>query len=486
MLTRLSSATIASGVRWGLLTAIKSQPFRVSNKISNDSRRFHTSRVLTASWFSGVKSAVRNTIIGDDHVNPKKRLERKYLYFALLATHFRCLRLRQLEASNPSNVDDDDALYEKATEELDAKGLDQMSNVDLRIEMQAMLQPQVKDVFEAFQRVDELLGLGTLIGVENDAVSLGDLDSESPYKQILLKELDRTKQQLSESSWRSTCSFDFFTTKQAAIQSLLSFHGWSQDISTGAASETSSKGALLDPFGMNVKDTRESALRLIRKYQTINLCRSALIREELGYSILSLRSSIPGGGRGVFIDGSVMAGSLVAFQPGDIWPKEHLLTTAPDVMEHFAGEDDCQISLRFDDYVVDSRQSPVTVLTQEGSMNPWALGNMANHPSTPTLPNCQSTMLNYTTKMHIGKLMKYIPNSYARVPSWQSKFFDPEEVIMHGLCLVSRRDVSNEELLYDYRLQSDETPDWYSVVKYGDGFEDDQVVFFRDDWRDKQ
>jgi len=89
--------------------------------------------------------------------------------------------------------------------------------------------------------------------------------------------------------------------------------------------------------------------------------------------------------------------------------------------------------------------------------------------------------------MELGNLSKYIPNSYARQPSWKSRFFYPEPIIMHGLCLLSRRDLSNEELFYDYRLQSEQTPAWYSTVKYGGDrvLDDEQVVFFRNDWEGK-
>lgn len=92
-------------------------------------------------------------------------------------------------------------------------------------------------------------------------------------------------------------------------------------------------------------------------------------------------------------------------------------------------------------------------------------------------------MLNFTERMQLGPRIKYIPNTYARAPGWQSKMLDIEPLIMHSLCLIATRDVSNEELTYDYRLQSENTPEWYSIVKYGDSSDkEDQVVFFRDDW----
>jgi hypothetical protein len=196
-----------------------------------------------------------------------------------------------------------------------------------------------------------------------------------------------------------------------------------------------------------------------------------------------LQSLIPGAGRGAFLDGNATAGTLVAFMPGDVWPKEHLLTKNSDVMEHFGHDPDCHISMRFDDFVVDSRQSPVTVLSEQGSLNPFAVAHMVNHPACEQLPNCQSCQLNFTESMKLKGLVRFIPNQYARTPSWQSSVFDSEPVAMHGLCLVSKKDLHNEELLYDYRLQSETTPDWYHVVRYGNTLDEDQVVFFRDDWK---
>lgn len=425
------------------------------------------------SWLSRVKNVAQNILAGDDHINPKKILERKYIFYALLALQLR--DLRRLPRREESERLDDDSLYEKATDTLERKGIDKMRNVELRIEMQTMLQPQIKTIFDSFHRVDERLGLSMPLEDDRDT-SLPAFPVEiEALRPILTSEAENTAERLAEPVSRSNHSNHFLTTKLEAIDVLMDFHGWS-DHQYNASSNANENG--LDPFGMDVSERSDSTIKLIRQHQTLNMCRSAMIREDLGYSVISLRSFIDGGGRGLFVDGTALPGSIVAFQPGEVWPKEHMITNAPEVMEHFDGEDDCQISIRFDEYVVDSRHAPVTVLTQEGSMNPWALGNMVNHPNDSTLPNCQSTMLNFMEQANLEQKLKYVPNSYARPPSWQSSFFDPE-VLMHGLCLLSRRDVCDEELVYDYRLQSEELPDWYSVVSYGDGFEDEQVVFFK-------
>ena len=460
------------------------------------------------SWFRGVGKRMWHVYRGDDHINPKKILERKYIYLTLIAIQFRNLRL--LECNQGNAHINTDAIYEQAIDELEKEDLDKTTNVDLRLLLQKMLQPQVKQIFEAFDRVDQRLAIPQ--SIESYSINNTDTNTNSimeeefftfTYKDILINDFDRTKQQLSEmvdvvtptDTYKHQSQMNFLTTKEQAILSLLQYHGWDRitdkltvlPISTKSDDADTTATSSLDAFGMKIEDAKVETIRLMKQYQTVNICRSALIRDELGYSVLSLRSSIPNAGRGLYIDGSVMAGAIVAFQPGDIWPKEHIITDAPEVMEHFAdGDEDCQISLRFDDYVVDARQSPVVVVCRDGSLNPWALGNMANHPSPTMIPNGQSVMLNYTAKSKLEHLVRYIPNSYAKLPTWQSTFFDLEEVVMHGLCLVSRRDIHNQELLYDYRLQSDITPHWYNVVKYENQLEEDQVVFFRYDWRSKQ
>jgi len=289
-------------------------------------RSFHTT-TLRAGIFADLRTAFWNVYYGDDHINPKKILERKYLYVALMANHLRNLRL-----AAPDGRGDKQALHEQTILELEEKDLDGTTNVDLRKELQTYLLPQVNRIFEAFRRVDERLNIPPSAEIDEEM----DLSTETEYKEILLGEYDRTQHQIQDSS-RSTSSDEtpserslpFFRRKLGAIQTLLTHYGWS----THSQSTTSKSGIIsnvqtpsLDDFGMDLSNVSESNLRLIRKYQTMNLCRSALIRDELGFSVLCLRSNIPGGGRGLFLDGSALAGSVVAFQPGDVWPKEHLIT----------------------------------------------------------------------------------------------------------------------------------------------------------------
>lgn len=265
--------------------------------------------------FSRMRAAFWNVYYGDDHINPKKILERKYLYLALTANHLRSLRLAAPDGG------DKQALQEQTIQALAEKQLDYTTNVDLRKILQTYLHPQVNAIFEAFNRVDDRLGIPPSVSDEEL-----DFSDNSDYKQILISEYDCTQEQILQSTGDENSleqSLAFFRRKLRAVESLLTYHKWFEST---AKSEPNSDDSSLDDFGMDLSNVGENNLRLIRKYQTMNICRSALIRQELGFSVLCLRSNIPGAGRGLFLDGSALAGSVVAFQPGDVWPKEHLLT----------------------------------------------------------------------------------------------------------------------------------------------------------------
>jgi hypothetical protein len=396
---------------------------------------------------------IKDIIQGDDHRNPQKILERNYLYLTLLLT----------EAKQQATTTREAAVFWNAN-------LDAMTNAQLRQEVQRRLEPDLMTILQAFDRVDSTL----------DTQNIHEMQ-RIVYHEIGVTENELIRTQSQTDSAKRTRQETFLQRKKNALE-LLS-HPRQGERPTELIDG-------LDALGTDLtKVVSEDTLERIRSFQLINACRSAKIKDELGFSLWVLPSSIPKARRGCFVDGKVPLGSLIAFQPGEVWCKEHLVTGDPEVIHHFDdGEEDCQISLRFDDYIIDSRKSPVIVLNREGSMNPWALGHMVNHPPSQGFPNCHCSMLNYTERVFQSheQLVTYIPNSYARPLGWQSQFFLPEPILMHGLCLVSRRDLENEELMYDYRLQSEVTPEWYSVVRYGDDTLDkEQVVFFRDDWRNK-
>jgi hypothetical protein len=167
------------------------------------------------------------------------------------------------------------------------------------------------------------------------------------------------------------------------------------------------------------------------------------------------------------VDGYAKAGSVLAFQPGEVWAKEHLVNISAEEERQLERNDAYQMSLRPDDYMIDSRRSPYTVLTDENS-NLMALGHIVNHPTPANPPNARSAMLNFTKGMELGtNLKRYIPNTYARPRNLtlMGSLWDREVIDMHSMVLVATRDICNEEIFYDYRLATSHYPQWYHPVK---------------------
>ena len=74
-------------------------------------------------------------------------------------------------------------------------------------------------------------------------------------------------------------------------------------------------------------------------------------------------------------------------------------------------------------------------------------------------------MINYMIDGDNDDLLKrFVPNSYARKPKFLGPKLIEGDVYMHGLVLLTTRDVCNEELFMNYRLNPKfENPEWYTV-----------------------
>ena len=439
-----------------------------------------------ASWWNPFKSGssardstAKLASTPERQVAETRRIqERKDATLALLATEFR--RLSNAAASEASNSEPPsastaktrDELIDMAFQELEKKNLDELSTIQLRQELHTALKDQVVDIFNAFVAVDKVL-------------PPFDPDQDSgtknvTFETILNNELDHVVAESTNPSSYAPKGSDpniFFQLKQGALQTLLDRRrrplavdsSTSQEGQRGETHQESNSATEnrnwveADFFGYH-ESIDEEMNQLVRYYQMINLCRSAKLRHELGYSVIALKSCIPGAGRGVFVDGFAKAGSILAFQPGAVWPKEHLLNMTFEEEREMQNNDNYQLSLRPDDHLIDSRKSPYTVLTEKNS-NPMALGHVVNHPTPSMPPNCRSIMVNFVKDMDLDP--HYIPNTYARRPTLTSmgSLWDSQPIDMHGMCLLATRDVCNEEIFYDYRLMTSHMPRWYSPVQ---------------------
>jgi hypothetical protein len=407
-------------------------------------------------------------------------------------------------------------LMDEAVSNLDEKtDITQMSLRRLRNEVQTFLGPQIVKLLTVAHDVEA--GMNE----EDEDYVFGEED-EQTYKEIFLREYEdvcrliRRNNTEPDKKKRTPDPLPFYERKKGAIETLLTyFDWWPEHSSTDAFNTATANGEdNMDEFGFFPNKADSDVVRAMRYYHARNFARSFLARNaphkisihnddadstnteqpRCYHSLLPLKSTIPTAGRGVFVDGFAPAGTLMAFIPGKVWTKENLQSASLQTQMQLCQNDPRhQLSMRYDDVLIDSRQSPYTVVK-----NLWALGHIFNHPPAPTTSNphhenrgdksvniinhqpfqghnCVTVMINFTDRMIAGdgeKLREYIPNEYELPPKpYVKSIFEKDEVVMHGMALIASRDVRDEELFYDYRLSPDKDnmgrgsqyPSWYYV-----------------------
>jgi hypothetical protein len=356
-----------------------------------------------------------------------------------------------------------------------------------------------------------------------------------------------SQEKITASSSRTPNPRPFFIMKKDAIETLLKHYNWWSTTATNDNENHSNENVddieYIDPFGFVPNKSTKDVVCAMRYYQTRNFIRAFMVRNTHYYhpphddeknevvstnttttqihqppprcyhTLLALKSTIPTAGRGVYIDGFAPAGTLLAFIPGNVWTKEQLSNITTQTQIQLSNDPRHQLSMRYDDILIDSRHAPYTVIS-----NLWSLGHIVNHPpppsfstnaSTETLsncntnkgdnddddsknnindnnnksetskttmttfhgPNCATVMINFTERMFESNVNNngndnnnssskkvsptYLPNMYehpSTVTPYTKNIFETENVIMHSMGLIAIRDVKDEELFYDYRL----------------------------------
>jgi hypothetical protein len=449
--------------------------------------------------------------------SPREIQERNDLYKIALALTFNDLRHTSTSANTSLNKAKSDDLssseststsainyiqkreeleiiFDKASDTLEKKEIYDLSIRGLRKEVQQLLRPQVTTLLTTCQKSLESIPSITNLGTESEEYDLLNESIPKRCRDVLYEEqchtLDLLDTYHSDSAAAASSNNDkeeeqhqaekikkqipFLNKKLSAIQTLASFYQWehfyfaeNNSNSIKGDNDVESKNSNgADEFGY-IQSRDDQVNSSIRYYQMVNLSRSAQIRQQLGYSIIALKSTLSNAGRGIFVDGKAPAGSIIAFFPGEVWPKEHLLnsnTLAP----YFKKDPRHHLSIRYDDILIDCRKSPYTVLDDKNS-NAFAVAHIANHPSKGNEPNCSTIAIDFIENMKLKKLKldTLVPNTYKRRPMIIGpQAMDLESINMHSMGLLASRDVQNEELFYDYRLSSGSEksfPEWYHI-----------------------
>ena len=478
----------------------------------NQIHQFHTSVMRC----EGLWGKIQNFFSRKETM--REKMERNDLYMALLSSVHKDLRLKRLlESDNDEENPKDVSILVDEAETIIETDFDAHFKTirGLRVELQNQMEKEVVEMFRAMKTVENMLPKSHFDDNDDDDDDEKDMKSDVDEFckkelleeiQILTREIDSIHQMKDDSNTssleeknlntndtdiedeiiideselkirRKKRQVPFLKKKLDALNLIINFKGWKEsnsDLGDDASNfKNTNNDKESDPFGYYPQNDSDEMVNAVRYHQMINMTRAKLLRTQssVGFSIVALQSTVPTAGRGVFVDGYARAGSLLGFFPGDVWPKEYLMNMKTSTI--FEPDDNFQLSLRYDDILIDSRKSPYTVLDRgQNVTNPFALAHVVNHPPSNVIPNCRTMMINFTKEMGMDdpSFNKYIPNKYARNPMLLgAKAFETgsEDVIIYGFALYAARDLCNEELFYDYRLSPGPTgqdlPSWYHV-----------------------
>jgi hypothetical protein len=456
-------------------------------------RRLDHTQFQRRTFLSKISRFFR-VIFGANETSPRGIQERQDSYWLLLSLQCRSLRLEHQKSIGNKigwkreSKEEVMSFMDQAADALDQDevGIHDLSLAKLRMEVQKRIEGQVLDRLCLASLVEEEFGAGDEYEFDETRVD--------EYKDILSKDyedacakLQKWEADKQENDGMVASRGEFYKLKKASIARLLDYYKWWPQENANEKGDSDLPGDQVDEFGFCQNKSSSDVIPAMRYHHTKNAIRSYYARnnnvvQNQQFSILPFRSTISNAGRGVFIDGYGPAGTLLAFFPGKVWPKDFLVTATLQVQRNLENDPRHQLSMRYDDVLIDSRKSPYTVYE-----NMWALAHIVNHPPAPPIsdegsdssikqlrygPNCVTCPINFTKEMlqqHQDRdLPRYIPNEYEVEPkSWAKNAFDTNDVVMNGMGLVALRDVHDEELFYDYRLSpasgASMYPEWYHV-----------------------
>ncbi|XP_014493357.1 uncharacterized protein LOC106755678 isoform X1 [Vigna radiata var. radiata] len=238
---------------------------------------------------------------------------------------------------------------------------------------------------------------------------------------------------------------------------------------------------------------------------------SQKLKDQLGYTLNVKPSQIPhkDSGKGLFLDGAVDVGAVLAFYPGVIYSPSYY-----NQIPGYLDEQNSYLITRYDGTVIDAqpwgcggdgperfnrRKMLENKLDNEGAhkgsdrmskplegsqvdddvverRNPLALAHFANHPPKGILPNVM--ICPYDFPLTERNMRIYIPNilfgneevnlkrfGSSWLKSVVSKNSESDVPTLKAVVLVATRTLQDEELLLNYRLSnSKQRPEWYAPV----------------------
>ncbi|CAM9863732.1 unnamed protein product [Phaeothamnion confervicola] len=195
------------------------------------------------------------------------------------------------------------------------------------------------------------------------------------------------------------------------------------------------------------------------------------MQDEFGFCMRVKPSTADGAGLGLFVDGTAPSGAVLGLFPGLVHLPEKLKD--PDYYSRVVESDrDFMLLARYDWHVIDCRYAAKT------PRSVWALAHMANHP--PAGGSAAAMYVSYDIPLATGRggggadeepeadafpeaLRRWVPNRYAVEPTLLGGKVD-RSMLVDSATLIATRQVKDEEVFIDYRLNpdlADKLPTWY-------------------------
>ena len=208
-----------------------------------------------------------------------------------------------------------------------------------------------------------------------------------------------------------------------------------------------------------------------------------------GFSLSVAASSVENGGYGLWVSGKAPLGGIVALYPGVAYPVQfhrripgypsialsnrHLISRYDKVIVDAKPWGQRNIEISFKAESPSNRAEEAMFQLQQN--NPFAVAQWCNHPPPGILPNVVTATLDWVPEYSKGSLLQtreYFPviqygASHEQVKGSVQLPMITQDVIVSGLALIAIRDIEDEEVFLNYRLNPNainSLPDWYHPV----------------------
>lgn len=208
-----------------------------------------------------------------------------------------------------------------------------------------------------------------------------------------------------------------------------------------------------------------------------------------GFCLRVAASSVENGGYGLWVSGEAALGDIVALYPGVAYTVQYhrRIPGYPSV-----ALSNCHLISRYDNVIIDAKpwgkrnfsatfeaekysNRAEAALLQLRQNNPFAVAQWCNHPPKGVSPNVVTASFDWIPGYSKGSLIdtrEYFPVvQYGPLHEQREEGVDQppitQDILVSGLALVALRDIKNEELFLNYRLNPNSInslPDWYHPV----------------------